>query len=140
MRAGSPIDFWKSDVAAKILLVEDHVTMRQAVRMVLEPEGFEVVEAADGKAALDRVGRDRPDIVLLDLNIPGLSGLSVLEALKKDPQTASVPVIVVSADDENARRRVMELGADGFFTKPFSPLALLETLERVRGGEDARGS
>jgi CheY-like chemotaxis protein len=116
---------------ADILIVEDHPTMREAMRMVLEHEGFVIREAADGAAALEMVRAQPPDLVFLDLNIPGMTGADVLKNLKQDPETASVRVIIVTATGEEERERVLALGADEYFTKPFSPLALLRTVERV---------
>jgi DNA-binding response OmpR family regulator len=116
---------------ARILVVEDHPTMRDAMRLVLEGEGFAIDEASDGESALEMVRADPPDLVFLDLNIPGVSGTDVLSALKGDPATASVSVIIVTATGEEGRERVIRLGADEYFTKPFSPLALLGTVERV---------
>jgi two-component system, OmpR family, phosphate regulon response regulator PhoB len=116
---------------ADILIVEDHPTMREAMRMVLEHEGFVIREAADGAAALEMVRAQPPDLVFLDLNIPGMTGADVLKNLKQDPETASVRVIIVTATGEEERERVLSLGADEYFTKPFSPLALLRTVERV---------
>jgi len=116
---------------ADILIVEDHPTMREAMRMVLEHEGFVIREAADGAAALEMVRAQPPDLVFLDLNIPGKTGADVLKSLKQDPETASVRVIIVTATGEEERERVLALGADEYFTKPFSPLALLRTVERV---------
>jgi CheY-like chemotaxis protein len=116
---------------ADILNVEDHPTMREAMRMVLEHEGFVIREAADGAAALEMVRAQPPDLVFLDLNIPGMTGADVLKNLKQDPETASVRVIIVTATGEEERERVLALGADEYFTKPFSPLALLRTVERV---------
>ena len=116
---------------ARILVVEDHPTMRDAMRLVLEGEGFAIEEASDGATALTMVRDDPPDLVFLDLNIPGVSGTDVLSSLKGDPATASVRVIIVTATGEEGRERVIRLGADEYFTKPFSPLALLGTVERV---------
>lgn len=115
----------------RILVVEDHPTMREAMRLVLEGEGFTIEEASDGDAALAMVRRDPPDLVFLDLNIPGTSGTDVLSTLKGDPATATVRVIIVTATGEEGRERVIKLGADEYFTKPFSPLAMLRTVERV---------
>lgn len=118
-------------MGAEILIVEDHPTMREAMRLVLEHEGFVIREAADGASAL-RMARERPpDVVFLDLNIPGTSGAEVLQQLKADPATAGVRVIIVTATGEEGRERVLGLGADEYFTKPFSPTALLRTVERV---------
>jgi CheY-like chemotaxis protein len=116
---------------ADILIVEDHPTMREAMRMVLEHEGFVIREAADGAAAVEMVRAQPPDLVFLDLNIPGMTGADVLKSLKQDPATASVRVIIVTATGEEERERVLSLGADEYFTKPFSPLALLRTVEKV---------
>ncbi len=118
---------------AEILIVEDHPTMREAMRLVLEHEGFVIREAADGASALAMARERRPDLVFLDLNIPGASGADVLRELKGDPATAGVRVIVVTATGEEGRDRALGLGADAYFTKPFSPTALLRTVERVLG-------
>ncbi len=122
---------------ARILIVEDHPTMREAMRLVLEGEGFEISEAADGQAALEAIRRDVPDLVFLDLHIPGASGADVLEAVKADPATAGVRVIVVTADGEEGREPAIAMGADDYFTKPFSPVTLLRTVERVLAAPEA---
>lgn len=116
---------------ADILIVEDHPTMREAMRLVLEHEGFVIREAADGATALQMVHERQPDLMFLDLNIPGASGADVLQELKADPLTAGVRVIIVTATGEEGRDHVLALGADEYFTKPFSPTALLRTVERV---------
>jgi DNA-binding response OmpR family regulator len=116
---------------ADILIVEDHPTMREAMRLVLEHEGFEIREAADGASALVMVREQPPDLMFLDLNIPGASGADVLKEVKADPATADVRVIIVTATGEEGRDFVLGLGADEYFTKPFSPTALLRTVERV---------
>jgi two-component system phosphate regulon response regulator PhoB len=116
---------------ARILIVEDHPTMREAMRLVLEGEGFTIDEAADGERALELVRADPPDLVFLDMNIPGPSGAEVLGELRADPATAEVRVIVVTADGEEGRGRAIAMGADEYFTKPFSPITLLQTVEQV---------
>lgn len=115
----------------RILIVEDHPTMREAMRLVLEGEGFSIEEAADGHRALEMVRADPPDLVFLDMNIPGSNGAEVLASVRADPATAGVRVIIVTADGEEGRERAMALGADEYFTKPFSPITLLRTVERV---------
>lgn len=115
----------------RILIVEDHPTMREAMRLVLEGEGFSIEEAADGQRALEMVRADPPDLMFLDMNIPGPSGAEVLAAVRADPITAELRVIIVTADGEEGRERAMALGADEYFTKPFSPITLLRTVERV---------
>jgi two-component system phosphate regulon response regulator PhoB len=125
--------------SARILIVEDHPTMREAMRLVLEGEGYSIDEAADGTGALEKVRRDRPDLVFLDMNIPGSSGADVLAAIKADPATSGVRVIIVTADGEEGRERAIASGADDYFTKPFSPIALLTTVERVLRSSDEEG-
>jgi CheY-like chemotaxis protein len=127
-------------MGARILIVEDHPTMREAMRLVLEGEGFLIDEAADGTTALESIRRDPPDLLFLDLNIPGASGPEVLAALKTDPATMSTRVIVVTATGEEGRADVLRMGADEYFTKPFSPTALLRTVERVLAGDATRGA
>ncbi len=118
-------------MATRILIVEDHPTMREAMRLVLEGEGFDIDEAADGHRAMERIRLAPPDLLFLDLNIPGFSGAEVLHAVKTDPATAAMRVIVVTATGEEGRAAALRLGADEYFTKPFSPTALLRTVERV---------
>jgi CheY-like chemotaxis protein len=122
-------------VSARILIVEDHPTMREAMRLVLEREGFDIDEASDGDQALAAVRKDPPDLVLLDMSIPGTAGPDVLVALKSDPATSAVRVIVVTATGEEGRAAAMAGGADHYFTKPFSPIALLQAVEEVLGPE-----
>ena len=124
-------------MSARILIVEDHPTMREAMRLVLEGEGFDIDEASDGKQALAAVQDERPDLVLLDMGIPEVSGPDVLAAVKNDPATSEVRVIVVTATGEEGRAAAMASGADHYFTKPFSPIALLHAVEEVLGPEDA---
>jgi two-component system phosphate regulon response regulator PhoB len=120
-------------VSARILIVEDHPTMREAMRLVLEREGFDIDEAADGDQALIAVRDRAPDLVLLDMSIPGASGPEVLAAVKDDPATSDVRVIVVTATGEEGRAAAIASGADHYFTKPFSPIALLQAVEEVIG-------
>jgi len=124
----------------RILIVEDHPTMREAMRLVLEGEGFAIDEAADGEAALTSIHASPPDLLFLDLNIPGTSGTGVLEAVRADPTLAAVRVIVVTAAGEESRAEALRLGADEYFTKPFSPTALLQTVERVLAGGATQGA
>jgi two-component system phosphate regulon response regulator PhoB len=127
-------------MGARILLVEDHATMREAMRMVLEGEGFSIDEAADASAALDAVRRAPPDLLFLDLNIPGGPGLEVLSSLKADPATAGIPVIVITAEGEEGRASAMGRGALDYLTKPFSPRVLLQAVEQALRGSGKQGA
>jgi len=120
--------------ASKVLLVDDEDSLRKVMRDLLEREGYIVTEARDGVQALDQVDRVGPDIIVLDLNLPGLDGYGVLSHLRSRPATASIPVIVLTAKgDEDNEVRVFELGADDFLTKPFRARALSARLEAVLG-------
>jgi len=99
---------------------------------LLEREGFKVAEARDGVAALDQVDKFGPDVIVLDLNLPGLDGYGVLSHLRSRPATVNVPVIVLTAKgDEDNEVRVFELGADDFLTKPFRARALSARIDVV---------
>jgi type II secretory ATPase GspE/PulE/Tfp pilus assembly ATPase PilB-like protein/ActR/RegA family two-component response regulator len=120
--------------AHKVLLVDDEDSLRKVLKDLLEREGYEVSEARDGVQALDQVDRIGPDIVVLDLNLPGLDGYGVLSHLRSRPATAGLPVIVLTAKgDEDNEVRVFALGADDFLQKPFRARALSARLEAVLG-------
>jgi CheY-like chemotaxis protein len=119
---------------ACVLLVEDEDQLRRVMKDLLEREGYTIAEARDGIQALDQVDRFAPDVVILDLNLPGLDGYSVLSQLRSRPATRSIPVVVLTAKgDEDNEVRVFELGADDFITKPFRARALSARLEAVLG-------
>src|SRR5438477_5149764 len=120
--------------AVKVLLVDDEDSLRKVMRDLLERDGYDVAEARDGVQALDQIDRVGPDVIVLDLNLPGLDGYGVLSHLRSRPATASIPVIVLTAKgDEDNEVRVFELGADDFLTKPFRARALSARLEAVLG-------
>jgi type II secretory ATPase GspE/PulE/Tfp pilus assembly ATPase PilB-like protein/CheY-like chemotaxis protein len=119
---------------AKVLLVEDEEQLRRVMKDLLEREGYIVAEARDGVQALDEVDRHAPDIIVLDLNLPGLDGYSVLQQLRSRQTTRGIPIMVLTAKgDEDNEVRVFELGADDFITKPFRARALSARLEAVLG-------
>jgi type II secretory ATPase GspE/PulE/Tfp pilus assembly ATPase PilB-like protein/ActR/RegA family two-component response regulator len=120
--------------ARKVLLVDDEDSLRKVMKELLERDGYVVTEARDGVQALDQVDRVGPDIIVLDLNLPGLDGYGVLSHLRSRPATATIPVIVLTAKgDEDNEVRVFELGADDFLSKPFRARALSARLEAVLG-------
>ncbi|MEO8295010.1 MAG: type II/IV secretion system protein [Gemmatimonadota bacterium] len=117
---------------ATVLLVDDEDQLRRVMRDLLERDGYAVAEARDGVQALDEIDRHAPDIIVLDLNLPGLDGYSVLAQLRSREQTRGIPVIVLTAKgDEDNEVRVFELGADDFLTKPFRARALSARLEAL---------
>ncbi|HEY9014295.1 MAG TPA: response regulator, partial [Gemmatimonadales bacterium] len=117
---------------AGVLLVEDEEQLRRVMKDLLQREGYRVAEARDGVQALDEVDRFAPDVIILDLNLPGLDGYGVLQQLRSRPATSRIPVMVLTAKgDEDNEVRVFELGADDFVTKPFRARALTARLEAV---------
>jgi len=110
-----------------VLIVEDEPKITEVLKLYLERDGFQVAEAFDGTAALDVFHRHQPDLVILDLNLPGVDGLEVCRRLRKE---SAVPIIMLTARDEEADKLIgLELGADDYITKPFSPR---EVVARVR--------
>jgi type II secretory ATPase GspE/PulE/Tfp pilus assembly ATPase PilB-like protein len=118
----------------KVLLVDDEDALRRVMKDLLEREGYIVAEARDGVQALDQVDRFGPDVIVLDLNLPGLDGYGVLSHLRSRPATVNIPVIVLTAkSDEDNEVRVFQLGADDFLTKPFRARALSARIDAVLG-------
>ena len=116
----------KSAAVPRVLVVEDEPDIAALIAYQLTREGFRVETVGTGPEALDAVGREIPDLVVLDRMLPGLSGDEVLERLKKEPATANVPVLVLTAKREQEDRiEGLELGADDYLTKPFSPRELV---------------
>jgi type II secretory ATPase GspE/PulE/Tfp pilus assembly ATPase PilB-like protein/CheY-like chemotaxis protein len=119
---------------ASVLLVEDEDQLRRVMKDLLQREGYRVAEARDGIQALDEVDRFAPDVIILDLNLPGIDGYSVLAQLRSRPATRDIPVMVLTAKgDEDNEVRVFELGADDFVTKPFRARSLTARIEAVLG-------
>jgi len=121
------------DMAKKrIILVEDERDMADLVARRLQREHYDVKVAHDGVSGLDKIRCQKPDLVLLDIMLPGLSGTEVLKELRADPRTASVPVVMMTARTEDADVVVgLELGADDYVTKPFSMSVLLARVSAV---------
>lgn len=113
-----------------ILVVDDEPTIRLLVRAALEGTGYRLIEASDGLSALQVALSERPDVVLLDIALPRLSGLEVCRRLKEDPATASAPVLLITGLVQEAERQAAEeVGAQAFIAKPFSPAALVSQVE-----------
>jgi DNA-binding response OmpR family regulator len=127
-------------VGARVLVVDDEAPIRLLCRVNLEAEGMEVLEAGDGPSGLEAARRERPDVVLLDVMMPGLDGWRVAEELLEDPETSSIPIVFLTARAElRDRARGIDLGGLDYVTKPFNPVELAplirEVIARVEGGE-----
>ena len=116
----------------RVLLVDDENQLRRVMRDLLERDGYTVFEAKDGAQALEQVDTYAPDILVLDLNLPGLDGYGVITQLRSRQATADLPIIVLTAKgDEDNEVRVFELGADDFLSKPFRARALSARIQAV---------
>jgi|SRR5215831_8933105 len=125
---------------ARILVVDDEPDLIAVLRMGLQMEGFEVLEAADGAAGLERAHAEKPDLIVLDLMLPKMDGYQVCRTLKFDSRFKNMPIFILSArPGEQDRRLALEMGADDFIRKPYD---LKELVGKIRarlklGGKEA---
>lgn len=118
-----------------ILVCDDEEALRALMRAALDPSGCEIVEARDGDEALELARTVRPDLIVLDMMMPGRTGLEVLAELRGDEEFAETPVIVLTARAQASDRDAAALaGASQFITKPFSPRELCATVEQLLNG------
>ena len=128
------------DDAPRVLVVDDEAPIRLLCRVNLEAEEMTVLEAADGPSGLEAARTERPDVILLDVMMPGLDGWRVAEELLDDPDTRGIPIVFLTARAElRDRARGLDLGGLDYVTKPFNPVELAplirEVIARVEGGE-----
>jgi CheY-like chemotaxis protein len=117
-----------------VLVCDNEEILRDLVRASLDGNGYRFVEARDGEEAVETARRSRPDVILLDMMMPGRSGIEVLEELRRDPDLGAIPVIMLTARAQVADREAAErAGADLFLAKPFSPRALAQAVEQLLG-------
>jgi len=115
-----------------VLVVDDEPQARSMLRLILVRAGFDVLEAKDGYEALDEVARQIPDLMILDIMMPGIDGFYVCEQLRANSRTASLPIIVLSAKtDADSIKRGQEVGATKYLTKPVSPDDLTRHVKEV---------
>jgi DNA-binding response OmpR family regulator len=126
-------------VTPKVLLIEDDASFRKAVSDVLTLEGYEVLQAPSGKAGIIAAQNERPDLVVLDLIMPGMKGLEVCQFLKQDAATALMPIIILTGNDKDGQDiACLDMGADDYLTKPVKSerlLAYCRALLRRNAGE-----
>lgn len=117
----------------KVLLVEDNPSVRELIHVLLETEGYEIIEANDGLDGLLKAEFAKPDLMILDLMMPDVDGERVIEQMRQDPVLAAIPVLVVSGKYEAFDRLKDLLGDDNVFTKPFEPTRLLDRIGELIG-------
>src|SRR6476469_1951526 len=118
----------------RILLVDDDPALRTLLRTTFEVADVDVTEADGADAARRRIRAARPDVIVLDVNMPGTTGLELCAELKADPATRNIPVILLTGSSGGTSAAAKRVGADAFVRKPFSPLELLAVAERLAGG------
>ena len=124
----------------KVLVIDDEAPIRLLCRVNLEAEGMDVIEAADGPSGVERARDDEPDVILLDVMMPGLDGWRVAEELLDDERTGQIPIVFLTARAEfRDRARGLDIGGVDYITKPFNPLELAplvqSLLDRIDRGE-----
>jgi adenylate cyclase len=127
------------DAKAKVLVVDDVPTNVRLLEAILTSHGYTVISAASGREALDRVMADLPDLVLLDIQMPGMNGYEACRRLREVPATEFLPVVMVTSSDSEVRSEAIEAGADDFITKPFNQqelLARVRSLIRIKRYHD----
>jgi DNA-binding response OmpR family regulator len=127
-------------MATRVLVIDDESPIRLLCRVNLEAEGMEVLEAADGPSGLEKARAELPDVILLDVMMPGLDGWRVAEELLDDDRTESIPIVFLTARAElRDRARGIDLGGVDYVTKPFNPVELAplvtDLIDRVERGE-----
>src|SRR5437016_9398301 len=127
------------DVRQKILVVDDEPEAVELVEFNLKQAGFSVVSAADGAEALKKARAVLPGLIVLDLMLPEVDGLEVCKMLRRDPATASIPIVMLTAKAAEIDRVLgLELGADDYITKPFSPRELVLRVKKILRSEERR--
>jgi len=119
-------------VTKKILIVEDRSNLLQLERIILTSKGYAVMEASDGRTALDTIAATSPDLILLDLMLPKIDGFEVCRRVKQNTLSSHIPVVILTARrTAEDKRRAREVGADAFLTKPFRSSEVLSTIEKL---------
>jgi DNA-binding response OmpR family regulator len=115
-----------------VLVIDDEKDLIELVRYNFEKDGFRVLDAADGESGLSRAVREKPDVIILDLMLPGIDGFEVCRAMRSQSETSRIPIIVLTAKTSETDRIVgLELGADDYMTKPFSPRELIARVKAL---------
>jgi DNA-binding response OmpR family regulator len=128
-------------LGCRVLLVEDEINIFEAISFLLSRDGWEVSGHGNGATALDEIARLNPDVLVLDVMLPGRSGLDILRDLRKQPDTRDLPVLMLTAKGQSRDRDLaLALGANAYLTKPFSNSEMVETLRRVATGGQKAGT
>ncbi|MGE5159510.1 MAG: response regulator [Gemmatimonas sp.] len=117
---------------ATVLTVDDSPSIRQMIKVVLEPAGHSVIEAGDGAQGLAQAQAKRPDLVITDLNMPTMNGLELIRALRKQPALTGLPIVFLTTESsDTVKQEAKSAGATGWITKPFKPEQLLAVVAKL---------
>jgi CheY-like chemotaxis protein len=123
---------------ARILIADDRPSSRELLRLVLERAGYDVIEAEDGRVALERARTSSPDLILLDLQMPEMDGYQVLAALRSEPRFRTLPILALTASAMSGdRERILSAGFTDYLAKPAGPEILRDTIARLVGKKPA---
>lgn len=130
----------EQNMALKVLVCDDERHIVRLIQVNLERQGYTVVTAFDGKDGLEKIRAEKPQLVVLDVMMPYMDGFEVLKALRREPETENLPVIMLTAKAQD--KDVFEgyhYGADMYLTKPFNPMELVTFVKRIAAGQDEGG-
>lgn len=123
-----------ADAARTVLIVEDQIEMRAIATAYLERQGYRVLAADNGADAVQKARTERPDLIFMDVSIPGMDGIRATAELKRDPATRAIPVVILTAHPYGSvGKRAMDAGCDGWLNKPCDPRRLLQEVQRRVG-------
>ena len=123
---------WEGESVARILVADDDIDIRELVEFKLSTLGHDIVAVTDGAAAIDACKEDRPDLAVLDVMMPGMSGLDAIRVIRNDPSLSDLPVILLTARaQESDVETGFDSGADDYITKPFSPRELASRVQAL---------
>ena len=119
-------------IKKKIMVVDDEADIRELIKFNLEKEGFDVVPVSDGETALEEARLKQPDLIILDVMLPGIDGIEVCFKLKSDSAYKSIPIVMLSAKTDESDQLVgLKIGADDYLVKPFSPKVLVAKISAI---------
>lgn len=121
-------------ISKKILIIEDDPSFSRAINHIIQKEGYDVISASNGMTGLKMAKEDKPDLLILDVMLPGLDGFEVCNRLRHDPQTVGLPIIMLSAKGQDADKTTgLKVGANAYLTKPVDRAVLLDKLTSLLG-------
>jgi DNA-binding response OmpR family regulator len=116
----------------RVLVIEDDEYSRDALAHLLAAEGYDAQSAHDGEAGLDKAREVKPDVIVLDLNLPGIDGKQVIKMIRGDRSLASIPILIVTGDDDKEAQAAVRMGAAGYLTKPLEFDALISAITNIQ--------